>query len=272
MAQFFVHCFQASSISTGSIGASWVALELRTGTFCGPSGGQNGLSALRQFYLSAFLLLLLAGCGRDSRVDSADKHDAEATSAGQGDAFQDKVLTYDSESRDLWQKPDRVLDLLGPLEEKTVLDIGAGSGYFAFRLVPTAGRVIAVDIDEDFVDLMRSRKQLLPSEYREKLDIRLAAPDDPAVVVGEVDAVLVVNTYAYIRDRVAYFGSLREKLRPRAKMAIIEFKMNNIPNGPPEDEKVAMSVVEEELVSAGYRNVKVDDQTLEYQYIVTATN
>ena len=34
------------------------------------------------------------------------------------------------------RKPDRVIDLLGPLKDKTVVDLGAGTGYFAFRLVP----------------------------------------------------------------------------------------------------------------------------------------
>ncbi len=33
-----------------------------------------------------------------------------------------------------WQNPDLVLDKLGNLDGKVVADIGAGTGYFTFRL------------------------------------------------------------------------------------------------------------------------------------------
>ena len=46
--------------------------------------------------------------------------------------------------------------------------------------------------------------------------------------------------------------------------------MKSIPNGPPVEEKVAISIVERELSEAGFTDIDVDDQTLDYQYIVTA--
>ena len=52
-------------------------------------------------------------------------------------------------------------------------------------------------------------------------------------------------------------------------MLIIEFKMKEIPNGPPPEEKISLSQVENELKQAGYQNVRSDDKTLDYQYIVT---
>ncbi|MCB0686398.1 MAG: hypothetical protein KDC53_07730 [Saprospiraceae bacterium] len=87
---------------------------------------------------------------------------------------------------------------------------------------------------------------------------------------GEADAVLIVNTYAYLQNRVAYFSNLQQVLKPNSEIVIIEFKLKNIPNGPPEEEKVPISTVEAELKSAGFKDIDVDDQTLDYQYIVTA--
>ncbi len=184
--------------------------------------------------------------------------------------FEDKVSTYEDENRDIWQKPDRVIDLLGPLNDKTVVDIGAGTGYFAFRLLSEAHKVIAVEIDEEFTAFLHAKKAQLPAHLQKKFEVRLAQPDDPMLAPSEADAILLVNTYAYMDDRITYFDRLKSKLTDQAKIVIIEFKMNNIPNGPPTDEKVSSSSVATELRQAGYSEIHIDDQTLDYQYIVTA--
>ena len=53
------------------------------------------------------------------------------------------------QSRQVWQKPNLVIELLGDLQDKTIADIGAGVGYFSFRLAEKANRVIAIEIDEN---------------------------------------------------------------------------------------------------------------------------
>ena len=46
-----------------------------------------------------------------------------------------------------------------PLDGKTVADIGAGTGYFAFPLAKKAAKVIAIDIDQRFLDYIEQRKR-----------------------------------------------------------------------------------------------------------------
>ncbi len=220
------------------------------------------------FILIPVSLLILADCKPSVGGPSDDDHDDLTWSAGSD--FDDKVSTYEDENRDIWQKPVRVIDLLSPLENKTIADLGAGTGYFAFRLVAKAKKVIAIDIDRDFVRFLNDKKALLPSDYQDRFEVRMAKADDPMLVPGEVDGVLVVNTYAYLENRVEYFRNLAEMIVPGGKVVIIEFKMKNIPNGPPPEEKVPMGLVEKELEQAGFDKIKVDDQTLDYQYIVVA--
>ena len=117
---------------------------------------------------------------------------------------------------------------------------------------------------------MEKKRQLLPAALQEKFDVRLAMPQDPRIEKDEADAVLIVNTYSYLQDRIKYFRNLQQVLKEGAEIVIIEFKMKNIPNGPPDEEKVAISTVEAELKAAGFSDIDVDDQTLDYQYIVTA--
>jgi SAM-dependent methyltransferase len=228
---------------------------------------------MRLLFQSLYFLLLTTAlaCNNNDRTPSVNTEEQPADQQwSQEIDFQDKVSAYEDENRDIWQKPDRVIDILGPLDDKTVVDLGAGTGYFAFRLVPKAKKVIAIDIDEDFVNFMEKKRKLLPANLQEKFEARLAQTDDPHLTKDEADALLIVNTYAYLQNRVEYFTNLHQLLRPNSKIVVIEFKMKNIPNGPPDEEKVGISTVEEELSAAGFKNIDVDDQTLVYQYIVTA--
>lgn len=225
---------------------------------------------LKIFHLLSFLFLIWGCKHNGERPMNGDASNIEEPNWSQDVDFEDKVSIYEDENRDIWQKPDRVMDILGPLDDKTVVDLGAGTGYFAFRLVSKAKKVVAVDIDQDFVNFMEKKRKLLPVELQDKFEVRLAQPQNPQLKKDEADAVLIVNTYAYIQNRIQYFSNLQKVLNPGSKIVIIEFKMKSIPNGPPDEEKISISQVESELKAAGFQDIDVDDQTLDYQYIVTA--
>lgn len=189
---------------------------------------------------------------------------------GEGN-FESLVADYESKDRGIWQKPDMVISLLGDLEGKTVADIGAGSGYFTFRMVAKAEKVIGIDIDQRFINLMDSVKVRLPEKYQTHFESRLAQPDNPALKPGEADAVMIVNTYAYIENRIQYLKVLSKGMSSGARLLIIDFKKNNIPVGPPQAFKVSLAQVEKELMTAGYLVEKMDTESLDYQYIVIAS-
>lgn len=184
--------------------------------------------------------------------------------------FESLVADYESKDRGIWQKPEMVISLLGDLEGKTVADIGAGTGYFTFRLVPRAKKVIGIDIDRRFVRFLDSMKVRLPVAYRDRFETRLAKLDDPLLHPAEADAVMIVNTYGYIGNRVQYLKTLIQGIQPGGQLLIIDFKKNNLPVGPSDEFKVALSQVEKELVTAGFSIGKIDKDALDYQYIVIA--
>lgn len=181
-------------------------------------------------------------------------------------------LFNDSENRDrnIWQKPEMVISMLGDLNGKTVADIGAGSGYFAFRLTPKAEKVIGIDIDPGFISFLDSMKVRLPESYRDRFESRLAQPDDPMLKPGEADAVIIVNTYAYIDNRTQYLKTLYKGIASRGRLLIVDFKKNDIPVGPPDHFRITLNDVRRELVSAGFKVVQVDLESLDYQYIIIA--
>ena len=183
-----------------------------------------------------------------------------------------KILEdYDNTNRVVWQKPEVVIDLLGNLEGKTVADIGAGTGFFAFRMAPKAKKVIAIDIDPRFISYLDSLKAFeLPEEVQNKIETRLALPNDPKLGPAEADVVIIVNTFMYIKDQVAYLENLKRSISDGGILLIIDFKKKLTPLGPPSQIRVPLFEVEEKLIKAGYRDVSTNDTALDYQYIVTA--
>jgi SAM-dependent methyltransferase len=184
--------------------------------------------------------------------------------------FESLVADYESKDRGIWQKPDMVISLLGSLEGKTVADIGAGTGYFTFRMVPKAKKVIGIDIDKRFIQFMDSVKVRFPEAYRGRFESRLAKVDDPLLKPGEADAVIIVNTYGYIENRIQYLKTLWKGMSPGGRLLIIDFKKNNLPIGPPDEFKVSLNQAEQELITSGFTIEKVDKEALDYQYIIIA--
>ena len=227
-------------------------------------------------YLSAILTLSLFACqpsGGNNETGNNTTPQQEAPDTFRMPAKDTvKILEdYDNTNRVVWQKPEVVIDLLGNLEGKTVADIGAGTGFFAFRMAPKAKKVIAIDIDPRFISYLDSLKTFeLPEEVQNKIETRLALPNDPKLGPAEADVVIIVNTFMYIKDQVAYLENLKRSITDGGMLLIIDFKKKRTPLGPPSQIRVPLFEVEEKLINAGYRDVETNDTALDYQYIVTA--
>jgi len=184
--------------------------------------------------------------------------------------FESLVADFESKDRGIWQKPELVISYLGDLEDKTVADIGAGTGYFTFRLLPKAKKVIAIDIDPRFINFLDSVKVRLSDSYRDRFESRLATFDDPLLQPEEADNVMIVNTYGYIENRGQYLKTLYKGIAFEGQILIIDFKINNLPVGPSDEFKVSSRQVERELIAAGFEIAKTDTESLDYQYIILA--
>lgn len=133
-----------------------------------------------------------------------------------------KQCAYEGISRDRWQQPDKVVAALGLKPGERVADLGAGSGYFTFRLaqaVGSGGTVYAVDVDDDMIALVQKQ-----AKEKNAGNVRVvpAKREDPQLP-ERVDLVFTSNTYHHIDDRVVYFKNLQNHLRPGGRVAIIDF-------------------------------------------------
>jgi len=186
---------------------------------------------------------------------------------------QDKFITElnvsnDSE-RGAWQNPELVIEKLGDLSGKTVADIGSGTGYFTFPISRKAKNVLAIDIEQRYLDYIEDKKLELPFEQAEVIETRLTVEDEPNLHADEVDAVLLVNVFYYLNDRTAYMKIVNNALKDNGVMVLVDFKLGELPVGPA-DNKVSVEEVVEVLKVSGFVEIAVDEESLQYQYIITA--
>ncbi len=163
-------------------------------------------------------------------------------------------------ARDEWQKPQAVIEALALRPDEAVADIGAGSGYFARRFAPHAGKVYAVDIDEGLLAIVRKNAPA-------NLVTILAAPDDPKLPEKSVDTIFFCDVLHHIENRAAYLPKLLKPLRPGGRVVNIDFYKRPLPLGPPEAMKLSEEQVISEFQAAGFRLAKKLD-LLPYQYFL----
>lgn len=181
--------------------------------------------------------------------------------------FQDAerwARVFDDPARDAWQRPGDVIEALALAPDALVADVGAGTGYFAVRLARALpqGHVYGADVERDMVGYLAERGR---REGLANLTAVEAAPHDPRLPRA-VDLVLMVNTYHHVAERPAYFGRLRQSLRPGGRVAIIDF-LPDAPAGPPRQARIPAAFVKEEMGRAGYGLV-TEHTFLPHQYFL----
>lgn len=132
--------------------------------------------------------------------------------------------------REVEERPDLVLQELGLEADHVVADVGAGSGYFSFRLsrlVPR-GRVLAVDVQPEMLTVIRKRSRELGVDNVEPV---LGLIDDPNLPAATVDVALMVDAYHEFSHPREMMEGLVEALVPGGRVFLVEYRGED-PNIP----------------------------------------
>lgn len=224
------------------------------------------MKSLKVVLMAMLAAGLFAACGGSSEGTDGGS-DQSASDVGQ-EKFEHMLERFDSPARDDWQQPDKVVVALGDLKGKTVADVGAGSGYFTFRLAETADKVIAIDVDQRFIDHINSRKE---SEGKANVETRLATTTDPKLELGEADRVLVVNVLHLVDDKLAWLKKLQSGMSEGSLLLVVDYKKKSTsPDAPAPDQRLGVQDVFQWVTRAGFDKARVDMESLEHQFMVKA--
>ncbi len=180
------------------------------------------------------------------------------------------VAMLEDPKRDAYQKPHEVIQALQLKDGEAIADIGAGSGYFTFRLarhIGEKGRIYAVDVSPDMIVHLNRRIRDLGIK---NVTTVLCLPDDPLLAGSSVDRVFICDTWHHIADHPQYLGLLKKILRPGGEVVMIDFKKEPTPVGPPPEMRISRDDLIAEMEQNGFR-VTGEQKFLPYQYYLTFT-
>jgi ubiquinone/menaquinone biosynthesis C-methylase UbiE len=161
--------------------------------------------------------------------------------------------------RDSWQKVEEIFAALQVAEGDWIADVGAGAGFFSFRLserVGPTGKVIAQDIDADVLAELREAAR---REGFSNIETIVGSTDDPRLPEAALDGVLIVNAYHEMREYEAMLAGIKRALRPGGRLVVVDM--------PPADESmsrrgqmqqhdIAMGLVVDDLGAAGFEVIQ----------------
>jgi ubiquinone/menaquinone biosynthesis C-methylase UbiE len=180
------------------------------------------------------------------------------------------IAFLEDPQRDAYQKPHEVIMALGLREGEIIADIGAGSGYFTFRLaqhVGANGRVYAVDVSPDMIVFMNRRIRDL--QLKNVITV-LAVPDDPLLMNSSIDRFFICDTWHHIQNQTQYLELMKKMLRPGGQVIMIDFHKKETPVGAPMEMRIAREDLVRQMESNGFRLAK-EHTFLPYQYFLIFT-
>ncbi|MEP6701147.1 MAG: class I SAM-dependent methyltransferase [Bacteroidota bacterium] len=132
-----------------------------------------------------------------------------------------------------------------------VADIGAGSGYYTFRIAPRVpdGKVFAVEIQDEMITLLNNRKKELDNKNVEIIKSDSVSPHLPD---ASVDLAFMVDVYHELLFPHEMLQNIRKALKKDGKLLLMEYKAENPAVAIKALHKMSVEQVKRELVANGF--------------------
>ncbi|MBO0949483.1 class I SAM-dependent methyltransferase [Fibrella forsythiae] len=245
---------------------------------------------MRTNFLCA-LLISLAACNRpQSANQTTAKVDSTPLQTQQTSVYTTKTPAYDGIGQvylgreisqvmghlgaEWLERPERQQEertdlLLAALDLKptdVVADIGAGTGYFSFRLARAVpqGKVLAVDIQPEMIEYLNNgrKKENVPN-----VEPILGTITDPKLPANSVDLALMVDAYHEFSNPREMGIALVRSLKPGGRIVLVEYRAED-PNVPiKEHHKMSEAQATREMNALGLKLIK-NDSRLPQQHVL----
>jgi len=177
------------------------------------------------------------------------------------------VIWLERPEREVEERPQRVIDAFEIQPGQTIADLGAGSGYYSFRIAPLLGdkgQMLAIDVEPRMLQIISERARRTGVN---NLTTVLSTPSDPNLPANSIDLLFMVDVYHELEFPLEMMTRVREAMKPGGRVALIEYRE--------EDPKVMIKAVHKmserqvirELTAVGFRHLKTV-RTLPLQHLI----
>jgi SAM-dependent methyltransferase len=134
----------------------------------------------------------------------------------------------DRPEREREEEPAKLIEVLKIQPGQVIADVGAGSGYFTFRLaekVGPQGKVLAVDIQPEMLALLRQRIKARGISHVEPIQ---GTETDPKLPAGSVDLILLVDVYHEFSHPWEMTAQMVRALKPGGRIVFVEYRLEDL--------------------------------------------
>jgi ubiquinone/menaquinone biosynthesis C-methylase UbiE len=216
---------------------------------------------------AAFLLLRLLPCvlsaqpATTTTTSTAPVYETRPASRdGTGKFYMGREIAHvmGHQGADWLERPERereegtnlLVDNMDLKPADVVADIGAGTGYMSFRMAKkvTEGKVLAVDIQQEMLDLLTAKAKQLGVKNVEPV---LGNIDDPKLPANGVDVALFVDAYHEFSHPREMMDAIVRALKPGGRVVLVEYRAED-PNVPIKPlHKMTESQAKREMAAVG---------------------
>jgi 2-polyprenyl-3-methyl-5-hydroxy-6-metoxy-1,4-benzoquinol methylase len=158
-------------------------------------------------------------------------------------------------TRELEEQPRKAIELMELKETDVVADIGAGSGYFSFRMAAKVpkGKVLAVDIQQEMLDVVNADAK---KKGIENVETILGTVEDPKLPEGAVDVALMVDAYHEFDHPREMMDGIARGLKPGGRVVLVEYRAEDPNVRIKPHHKMSQEQAKKEMAAAGLAFVK----------------
>ncbi len=192
------------------------------------------MSYLMLCFLSLFLSQVQAEPHKEKpRYETRKIHDPD----GIGKFYMDREIAQfmshlaagwlDRPEREKEEQPTKLMEALKIKLGEVVADIGAGSGYFTFRLadqVGPKGKVLAVEIQQEMLDLIAKK---MKAKKLENIKLVLGTENNPKLDPASVDLILLVDVYHEFEEPYEMTTAMVKALKPGGRLVFVEYRLED---------------------------------------------
>ena len=229
---------------------------------------------MKNYFLASLLLLLnQIGCTQTNKQKIVNQTDSvyqykTASRGGIGKIYKGREISFvmDAAGADWLERNNRneeentrlAISKLPITSKSVVADIGAGSGYYTFRIAQkiTEGKVYAVEIQDEFIDLLKKNKL---QKGIKNVEIVKGTEQNPNLPANSIDLAIMVDVYHELAYPQEMLSVLFTALKPDGKILLLEYRAEDPNVAIKELHKMSVKQVNKEMEANGFKLYKRED-------------
>jgi precorrin-6B methylase 2 len=170
-------------------------------------------------------------------------------------------------TRELEEQPRKAIEMMQLKPTDVVADIGAGSGYFSFRMASKLpqGKVLAIDIQPEMIDEIN---KIAKKKNVTNVEPILSTVDDPKLPTGQVDIALMVDAYHEFDHPREMMDGIFKGLKPGGRVIELEYRAEDPAVMILPHHKMTIEQAKKEMAAVGLVFVRSDEDLPQQHFMV----